>query len=706
MNSHDSSNQQTTLLSTATEWLLYGLTFFIAFFFLPILGNPFDLPKLVAMVILSGVIALLWVAKAIRHKELLLTLGIPQLALLTILIVIALSSYVQKIFAINLIPNTFGVMGILILVTLFASEVLKKSSSTRFVRVSYVFGAVLTFIGLLQAVGFGISAIVNQLFSTSLPENFLFSPSGAPLVTLTFLLALMVPLAVTLFQEYEKKRSLSTHIFEVVVGVILLAGIVLHGYLFLSKQEFTPQIMPFSANWSITADTLKSGKQMILGSGPTRFADAYTTKRPVELNSTNHWNIVYQIGTNTPLSLSVSLGFIATVAWLLVGIYLLLQVPHSSAHAQPAGWLALGAIGSQLILPPNILILTLQFVSLAFYLSSEKHTPLHGKTSPVINFALKMIQRKNSEKQHTPASLLGVYVTAGVVIVSIFTLYSAMLTIVRAEYYFNQAGIAFRENKTNEGYEYQKKAVSTNPYHDGYHRSYAQTNLSLALALGSQKETTDEQKKTIAQLLQQAIRESRAAASINPTRSQNWRTMATVYRSLIGSTQDADKWAVAAYNQAIQTSPNDPSLRVDLGGLFYFAKNYEVASQLFEQSAVLKPDYANGYYNLARSRELEGKLQASVLAYQQVLRLVDQSSDDYVTAQKELSVLVEKAQAEQEKIAKNQPTTTPTPIPAQEENVATPKEVEIPEEAKEDVAVLEQEPENPQLATESATLVP
>jgi len=182
--------------------------------------------------------------------------------------------------------------------------------------------------------------------------------------------------------------------------------------------------------------------------------------------------------------------------------------------------------------------------------------------------------------------------------------------------------------------------------------------------------------------------------------------MATIYRALVGSTKDADQWAVAAYNQAIQTSPNDPTLRVDLGGLFYFAKNYEIAEQLFQQSVILKPDHANGYYNLAKTREQANKLPGAVLAYQQVLRLVDASSDDYITAQKELNDLVDKVNEEQAKIAKQQPTTTPTPASEAEPTPAEPKKVELPKEAKEDVAILDQEPENPQLASESAVLTP
>ena len=137
-------------------------------------------------------------------------------------------------------------------------------------------------------------------------------------------------------------------------------------------------------------------------------------------------------------------------------------------------------------------------------------------------------------------------------------------------------------------------------------------------------------------MIQQAIREARAATVINGSDSQNWQVLAQIYQNLIGVAEDADQWTVSAYTQAIQTDPTNPVLRVTLGGIFYNNKQYRQAASLFQQAIDLKADYANAYYNIANTLvQLEDYLNAKA-AYQQTLLLIEPDSESYITASKEL----------------------------------------------------------------------
>ena len=106
-------------------------------------------------------------------------------------------------------------------------------------------------------------------------------------------------------------------------------------------------------------------------------------------------------------------------------------------------------------------------------------------------------------------------------------------------------------------------------------------------------------KREITKLIQQAIREAKVATVLNPTSAAYWENLAQLYRNLINFAEGSDQWAIAAYQQAITNDPINPRLRVNLGGLFYALGNYEAAIRRFENAVNLKPDYTNGYYNLA-----------------------------------------------------------------------------------------------------------
>ena len=93
--------------------------------------------------------------------------------------------------------------------------------------------------------------------------------------------------------------------------------------------------------------------------------------------------------------------------------------------------------------------------------------------------------------------------------------------------------------------------------------------------------------------------------------------------------QDANDWAVRAYNTAIQLDPTNPRLRVELGGIYFGAQDYLSAANSFRQAVSLKNDYANAHYNFAHALI---KLQAYADAQREletVKNLVDVNSADY-----------------------------------------------------------------------------
>ena len=259
-----------------------------------------------------------------------------------------------------------------------------------------------------------------------------------------------------------------------------------------------------------------------------------------------------------------------------------------------------------------------------------------------------------------------------------------------ADIQFRNSLVAATANDGGKTYETQRQALILNPYNDQYHRAYANTNLQLATSISQSENPSDQDRNNITQLIQQAIREGRAAITVQPNNPANWEALANIYRQLIGVAQDAPQWTTATYAQAINIDPNNPRLRLELGGVYFQLQDFATAQRFFEQAVTLKPNYANAHYNLARAYVEQDQIEAAVNQYNAVLSLIDRSSADYQRAMDEQDLLKkqlgrtttpedEAAAAPETQLSVPQPIATPTPGEEQidlGEDVAPPENIQ------------------------------
>ena len=188
----------------------------------------------------------------------------------------------------------------------------------------------------------------------------------------------------------------------------------------------------------------------------------------------------------------------------------------------------------------------------------------------------------------------------------------------------------------------------------------AQTNFALANALAAQKgpksaedkgTLTDQDRQTIQQLLSQSVNEARASIALSPRSARNWEVLASIYRNIAGVAQNALVFSLDSYGRAIQRDPLNPALRVNVGGIYYSIKNYDLAIRFFSDAANLKPDYANAYFNLSIALRDKGDVQNAKAVADQAVKLleVNKDSNDYKIASKlrdELAAKVKDANAQ------------------------------------------------------------
>jgi cytochrome c-type biogenesis protein CcmH/NrfG len=226
-----------------------------------------------------------------------------------------------------------------------------------------------------------------------------------------------------------------------------------------------------------------------------------------------------------------------------------------------------------------------------------------------------------------------------------------------------QSILAAQQNQAVQAYELQQQATRLNPYLDSLRRRNASLSLSIALALSQKTDLNDQEKQTMAQLIQQAIREAKASTALDGRKTQNWQVLGAVYEQLIGSAEGSDQWAVTSYTQAIQTAPTDPLLRMKLGNLLFNLGKSQEAVALYQQAISLKPENPLGFYNIGKIMENNKRFDVAAQAYQEALKYVPVNSEDYIKLTQELEKAQQQIEATKSATTSKTPTVSPSPAP-------------------------------------------
>ena len=428
----------------------------------------------------------------------------------------------------------------------------------------------------------------------------------------------------------------------VVLGGLIAASLAFHVFLMLPNKPARPVLLPFDASWSIAVDMMKNPKTAMLGVGPESYSTAFTQLRPASLNLlTNVWNIRFNAARTEFLHVLTTLGVIGFFAW---GIYIISVVrlifPLKKSALPVVLFLGIGLL-EFVLFPANLLQYAFFFVFVGILTITMKEEKDERASDMLFHsFALKLVAPESSVKieKHLASQALTILIAVAMIsLVGSMGYVYANLYI--SEVQFFQSLQAIQKNDGLKAYNLQSAVVSRTPLLDRFRRAFASTNFLIADALASNPQATQEDKNTIPQLIQQSIREAKAATELDSRKTANWETLSTIYRTLIHVAQGADQWTIAAYVRAIQTDPTNPSLRLDLGGVYLAVQNYEQAIRVFQQATELKPDWANAQYNLANAYRQKGDDKLALEALKVALTLLPANSDERIRVQQEIDAL-------------------------------------------------------------------
>lgn len=620
--------------------------FLLAMFLLPLIALPFTNDFLghskIFFLFAIAIISLIsYFLQAIKKRSWTLVLSPITIPVLFFAIISLASSFFTNLYPVKALLGMGGVYLASSIIILIGGSLFTPSKKTtdHLINSLILSAVVLGITQLLQLLGFGPSRLINQLFNLDLPNNLIFNLAGSSFVAGQIILVALVG---AVSQIFKNKQISNLHI----VGIpLLLFGLGLSVWSVLPGKETSIILPPFSANWSVLLDSIRSPRAALIGQGPENYIYTYARLRPLWVNGQDYWQSNFAVGPNFPMTLVVSMGFLGLIAWLLVFLKFVNKNTIKNAKNDPIFAMIIAIFLLQLFMPTNVIMLGLQAILLAFW------SALQAYNFPVLKLeALSMtisIQKNLQQLEKKPSNWLITLVNV-IFLGGVFYLSFLVGKAYASFYRLQQANIALANNDAVGVYDNQRIARELNPYIDSIQSSYAFTNMQIALALSEKTDITDEEKEQASILIQQALDSARNATVLEPNNSQNWLILAQIYRNLIGSIEGADQWTVNSFVRAIESNPNDPFLRIELAILLANQNQVQEAGNILQQAIEIKPDIPTGYYQLAQLFVANNNYLQAQQLLQRTLSLLPVDSDDYIAVSKQLEE-VEPLAKQQEK---------------------------------------------------------
>lgn len=648
---------KTKIVEKIYEILSLVFIFLAPIVVVPLFADPYDFGRTIFVLAFGFVLFGLYCARAVLEKK--LSVGRNSyfsvfFILFGLTIVSALVNSPNKFASLFTPLGAFGFF--LVITTIFLVGNTGKLRQALYCLLGS--GVLLSLISLILFLGRFSYPLNFPSLGISLTRAW--SPTGS-LISQVILLLALIPLGLGLISEAlaEKKTVRAGIIF--LGNVIILAGVGVG--IWLLTNEAKPALLPQQIAWAIAAEGMKNWRLALWGVGPGRFLNAFTSFRPLVFNNYDFWNSRFGISSNWYFNLLTEVGLVA----FLVYLTLVFRVFRK-------GWQALRE--------PKISPVKLGlYLSLIILFLAEFFVPINFSVLVflAILFGLLGVEEEKVSFDLAPlGGLVWAFLAIPLAIWGVVIFYGTKLAM--GSYFFLDSAKAVAQNDGIRTYNSQIKAIKADGKNVGYRIAYSQTNFALANSLASKENLTDNDRNTITQLVQQAIREAKAAVALDPGNPIAWENLSSLYRNLINFAEGADQWAIASYQEAIRLDPINPLLRIDLGGIYYSKKDFNQAAGLFLQATNLKPDFANAYYNLANAYRELGAFAEAKRAYEITKSLVKIDSNDY-----------KKVEAELREVEKKLPSPTPTPTaqqPVKPETLTKPEppkaevspKLELPEE--------------------------
>lgn len=653
---------------TFFNWLIIAIVALLPIFFVPYIINPLINSKLILLLSFAFINALAFIVYSLKKKSWEFIRTPLTLPLVGFAILVVISSLVSHQYPSKQLLGMGGAYLSFVSIVLLMPVLIKNKFNRWFILSNNIVALILSVLSIFQLFGLGIAPLINRLSVLELPNTLAFSLSGASFITVQFLSVILLS---NIFDQKNWKNSLFLKVTTAIIAIALGINI----WAILPGGEAKFQSLSLTASANIAKDSLTFTKNALFGYGPDSYGNAYNILKPIWINGLNYWKFTFDSAFNLPLTIVVSVGLIAFLVYLLFLWKTFVVLKKSNDQEPFLKAFILGALVWQFFAPVNLVMLAMLAIALAFFINS--HQDQYKRVSFNVHRLSDLLNRGKLMKIRRY-----VFVTSNIAILGFLALgfYVSAKTFV-AYHMLYKSNVSVTKNEVAKAYDYHKDAKILAPQIDMIRRSYSLINLQIAIALSNKADITPAEQEQVLQLVNQAIREAKAATVLDPYNYQNWSVLAQIYMQLLNTTDQAMQEAFNSLAKAATYNPSNPEIRLALGQLFLSVNRLSEAINFFDQTIERKPDLFVAHYYLAQAFKANNQLQEAKSALISGLNLLNKDSEEYKVVEKELNVLISQlegnaAAAEQTKelaptnsIPNDQPSSAPASlVPALEDS--------------------------------------
>lgn len=642
-------------LSSISTILISTVFFLFPLFFLTNTTDFYSFPKQILIIGASLILFILWGVKSVVEGKITLLLNPLNIPLLIFTVIIIVSAVISP----NKFDSVLQAVPVALLILFFFTVVnfINEKTSFTIALTSLIIGSVLS----------SILTVLSQFKIYALPfaatHNELFNPNGSQIQQLAFLTPLFV-LCVASLTHIIRTGKLAAitrradQMIQAVSALVIGAGIGAIFYQIINQAQ-KPILLPYNHGFQIALASVSQDAQrllpsFLLGGGFGTFSTSFTKFILPSFNSSTAWNLAFPFSSSFVLELVASTGILGFVAFLFI-VFKFVKTKTSVINP-----LFLATATTALLsfaIPFSYSMIFLFIALLALYITHLNLTNSKKVAEVAVN--LVTLQKglfsltEDSTRRKTDNYVLPFIALVSAVLLAVFILFFMIGSGTAARKGYVQlllSDIKFAKSLQPEAlqsgsvtYNLQTEAIEQFPYRSDYYRVFSQVNLALAASLVNSQQGTaapsQEVQQNILGLLQQSINSARQAVTLSGESAINWDNLAQIYRNLIGVGQNAEQFTIQSLNKAISLNPSNPALRIELGGVYYQLKQYDLAQNQFTIATQLKADYPNAYYNLGKSYEQKGDLQNAVQQFQVVRQLVINDTTNLAKIDEEIKAL-------------------------------------------------------------------
>ncbi|MBI4457560.1 tetratricopeptide repeat protein [Candidatus Uhrbacteria bacterium] len=463
------------------------------------------------------------------------------------------------------------------------------------------------------------------------------------------------------FFHAGKMKGISAVLLPVVA---LLVSLLLVFFRFPLTVGYPAEVMP-SMQSSATIATKTLQDRPLFGSGPGTFIFDYSKWHSADVNATQFWNVRFDRSASRFWTVVATTGMVGALAWVLVSLFVLVAAARRLLKndnediwhvliAVFAAWALL--LVSKFLYSSNMTLEVMSWLSMAMLVAVLRRDFLEI----------------NLDESPRASMIVSFMLILGLVLGFAGGFVQAQRYL--GEIKFAKALRADQGGKIVDVVAKLEKSAALNPSNDVTLRNLAQAYLLLAqeesvapvvikdedvkneaakkdaaLMKKEKQVLTDaaqlEKKRKVAALTSGAVSAAKRAADVNPGNVADWLVLGSIYQSLLGAADQADGWAVAAFEKAAELEPSNPSIQTELAKVFVFqsdvvaqdkeSKDEKVKKAAEEKSAELlakaadalaraielKGDYGPAHYNMALVLDRQGKLKDAIRRMEATLTL-------------------------------------------------------------------------------------